>query len=78
MICRRSTPLFALPEDEEKAIEMAAFLLAQGADPGIKGGNGLTAEEALRRHGRDEVADFLPDERTKHARGQTEHRDRRS
>jgi hypothetical protein len=57
------TPLFVLPADEAQAMEMAAFLLAHGADPNIKNPeDGLTAEQGLRRHGLIELADFLRDE----------------
>ena len=54
-------PLFMLPtQHEEDAIEMAAFLLAHGADPNIRDStNGLTAEEAWRKHGLIELAEFL-------------------
>lgn len=52
------TPLFVLPADEDDAIEMAAFLLAHGADPKITNREGMTAEQALRQHGLIEVADF--------------------
>jgi CRP/FNR family cyclic AMP-dependent transcriptional regulator len=46
------TPLFVLPADGDEAIEMAALLLAHGADPKIKDSEGLTAEQGLRKHGR--------------------------
>jgi hypothetical protein len=61
------TPLFVLPADEDKAIEMAAFLLAHGADPNIRGEDGMTAEQGLRQHGRIDVADFLRDESARRA-----------
>ncbi len=52
------TPLFALPGDEDEAIEMATFLLAHGADPAIEV-KGQTAEAAYRKDGRLEIADLL-------------------
>lgn len=54
------TPLFTLPPDEADAMELAAFLLDRGADPIIRDSvDGLTAEEAWRRNGFVELADFL-------------------
>ncbi|HET7447537.1 MAG TPA: ankyrin repeat domain-containing protein, partial [Methyloceanibacter sp.] len=55
------TPLFALPEDDDRALYMAAFLLAHGADLGTRNDEGLTAEDEFRRSGRFDVADFLHD-----------------
>lgn len=52
-------PLFVLPPDEQAAIDMASFLLAHGADRRLKNSNGETAEEAFRRRGLFELADFL-------------------
>jgi len=49
---------------------MAAFLLDRGADPNISDpGDGLTAEEGLRRHGLIDLADFLHDASAKRRRG---------
>lgn len=63
------TPLFALPADDEEAMEMATFLLDHGADPNIRQStNGLTAEEDLRKHGRIEIADFLRERRAERNR----------
>ncbi|WP_421999227.1 ankyrin repeat domain-containing protein [Reyranella sp.] len=54
------TPLFALPPNEDDAMEMAAFLLDRGADPEIRdAAGGLTAEEGFRKRGMIELADFL-------------------
>jgi uncharacterized protein len=55
------TPLFALPENDDEALDMAAFLLASGADLGVRNEEGLTAEDEFRRSGRFDVADFLHD-----------------
>jgi uncharacterized protein len=53
-------PLFFLPADEDQAADMAAFLLDHGADPTLRDPqDGLTAEDALRKHGLIELADFL-------------------
>ncbi|HEV7632769.1 MAG TPA: ankyrin repeat domain-containing protein [Steroidobacteraceae bacterium] len=54
-----NTPLFALPNDEDEAAGMAAFLLAHGADPGIRNKEGLTPEEAARRRGLIDAADLM-------------------
>jgi len=56
------TPLFCLPGSDDEAMDMAAFLLAHGADPDIRNGDGVTAEQMFRQHGREELADFLHDE----------------
>jgi ankyrin repeat protein len=54
-----ATPLFDLPDDEEEAVEMAAVLLAHGADPQIRNKDGLTAEEAARERGLFDAADLM-------------------
>jgi uncharacterized protein len=64
------TPLFVLPEKDDEALDMAAFLLARGADLKIRNRDGLTAEEIFRKQGRDEIADFLQDESLRRASGQ--------
>ena len=56
------TPLFVLPENDDEALDMAAFLLAHGADREIRNEDGRTAEEIFRGQGREEVADFLREE----------------
>lgn len=53
------TPLFCLPDDEEDAVEMAALLLAHGADPKVMSKEGLTAEQAARRRGLIDAADLM-------------------
>jgi hypothetical protein len=45
------TPLLGLPAGEEEAVEMAAFLLARGADLGFQNRPRLTAEEAFCENG---------------------------
>jgi ankyrin repeat protein len=54
-----STPLFALPDDEGEAHEMAAFLLDHGADPGIADNDGRTAKEVARARGLLDAAELL-------------------
>jgi ankyrin repeat protein len=54
-----ATSLFDLPDDEEEAVEMAAVLLAHGADPQIRNKDGLTAEEAARKRGLIDAADLM-------------------
>jgi len=41
---------------------MLSLFLARGADLGIRGGGGLTVEDAFRRTGRLEIADCLHNE----------------
>ena len=53
------TPLFALPDDEDEAVDMATFLLSHGADPSIRNDAGMTAEESQRQAGLVDIADFL-------------------
>jgi ankyrin repeat protein len=54
-----ATPLFTLPDDEEQALEMAAFLLEHGADPGITNNAGQTAREVTRTRGLLDAAELL-------------------
>ncbi|TWT15731.1 ankyrin repeat domain-containing protein [Reyranella sp. CPCC 100927] len=53
------TPLFALPDDEDQAVRMTEFLMAQGADPTIRNSEGLTAEQAARQRGLTDAADLM-------------------
>jgi len=53
------TPLFCLPDDEDRAIEVTELLLAFGADPSAKNKDGVTAEEAAQRRGMTDVADLM-------------------
>ena len=56
----QSTPLFWLPDDEAKAMEIARMLLANGADPSFRRKqDGLTAGELAARRGMEEVAVLL-------------------
>ena len=51
--------LFALPDDEDAAVEAAALMLARGADPNASDKNGLASAESARRRGLDEAADLI-------------------
>lgn len=52
-----STPLFWLPEDEDKAVELVGLFLSYGADPKFRRkGDGLTAADIARRRGLNEAA----------------------
>jgi len=54
-------PLFMLPDDEQGALDMARFLLAQGADRLARNKEGLTAGTLARRRGMDSLATLLGD-----------------
>ena len=54
-----NTLLYALPDDEEKAAEMATLLLTQGADPGVINNEGITAEQSARKRGLIAAADII-------------------
>jgi uncharacterized protein len=51
-----STPLWWLPDDEERALVLADLLIAAGADPAAKNGSGRTAADWARRRGMFAVA----------------------
>ena len=53
------TPLFALPDPEATALDMARFLLEHGADPGLRDKTGATPADAARKRGLDAVAELL-------------------
>jgi uncharacterized protein len=50
---------FSLPEDEDRALEIAELLLASGADPDITNKDGITAIEYAEKQGLDGVVDAL-------------------
>lgn len=52
-------PLFALPDNDERALEVAEILLAAGADPTARGAQGLTPAQAALRRGLPETAALL-------------------
>ena len=51
--------LFCLPDDEEKAVEVAELLLQFGADPGFRNPLGQTPAQTARRRGLDDAAELL-------------------
>ncbi|MGA0601232.1 ankyrin repeat domain-containing protein [Caulobacter sp. KR2-114] len=53
--------LFCLPDDEDRAVEVAELLLAHGADPAFRNPLGLTPAQAARRRGLDEAAAVIED-----------------
>jgi ankyrin repeat protein len=55
------TALFCLPEDEEKAVEVAELLLSFGADPAFRNPLGQTPAQVARRRGLEEAAALLED-----------------
>jgi ankyrin repeat protein len=55
------SPLFYLPEDEEKAVEIVELLLAFGCDPTSRNSQAQTPAEAARRRGLDDAAALLED-----------------
>src|SRR5438046_2498304 len=50
------TPLWRLPDDEAKAMDIVELLLAAGADPSAKTKDGRTAADWARRRGMHDVA----------------------
>ena len=50
------TPLWWLPDDEAKAMQIVELLLAAGADPSAKSKDGGTAADWARRRGMHDVA----------------------
>jgi uncharacterized protein len=53
------TPLFALPDDEDDAADMAALLLDHGADPELRDRAGQSAEQVARKRGLMDAADLM-------------------
>jgi ankyrin repeat protein len=54
-----ATPLWWLPDDEQRALQIVELLLAAGADPSAKSQAGGTAAEWARRRGMNDVAERL-------------------
>jgi ankyrin repeat protein len=52
-------PLFALPDEDERAVEVAELLLSFGADPAVKSAAGLTPAQAASQRGLEEAAELL-------------------
>jgi hypothetical protein len=60
------TPLWWLPDDEPRAIQIAQLLMANGADPSRKSSAGSTAADWATKRGMLELARILtPGERSK-------------
>jgi ankyrin repeat protein len=62
LACRPSrgeAPLFALPDDDERAVEVVELLLAFGADPSVKTAAGFTPALAARKRGLEEATEIL-------------------
>ena len=56
----QTTPLFWLPEDEHKALEIAKLLVEHGADANFRSSkDGSTAADVARKRGMRQVAEFL-------------------
>jgi ankyrin repeat protein len=53
--------LFCLPDDEEKAVEIAELLLSFGADPTFRNPLGQTSAQVARRRGLDDAPALLED-----------------
>jgi ankyrin repeat protein len=53
------TPLMSLPDDEARACQIVELFLANGADPTVRNGDGLTAADLARKRGLNEVAALL-------------------
>ena len=58
---RGEPPLFALPDEEGAAVDVAELLLSFGADPRVRNAAGLTPAEAARRRGLEDAAALLAD-----------------
>lgn len=53
------TPLMWLPDDDDRAMQIARLLLAHGADPALRNKQGETAADRARQRGLDEIAVLL-------------------
>ena len=53
------TPLFSLPDDEDRAAEIVELFLAHGADPSFRRRDGTTAAQIARARGLDAAAELL-------------------
>jgi ankyrin repeat protein len=59
IVADQSTPLMWLPDDEGRALEIVTLLLAHGADPAIRNGQGKTAADIAERRGLFDIARVL-------------------
>lgn len=53
------TPLFCLPEDEDRAVQAVSILLAHGADPTVENAQGRTPAVVARSLGLDDAAELM-------------------
>jgi ankyrin repeat protein len=53
------TPLFCLPEDDDRAVEIVELFLAHGIDPTIRNSSGQTAADCASKRDLDAAADLL-------------------
>jgi uncharacterized protein len=53
------TPLFCLPEDDDRAVEIVELLLAHGTDPTIRNSEGATAADCARKRGLDDAGELI-------------------
>jgi uncharacterized protein len=58
-IHEREPPLFCLPDDEDKAVELAELLISFGAGTNVRNTEGLTPGEAARKRGLEDAAALL-------------------
>jgi ankyrin repeat protein len=58
---RGAPPLFALPDEESAAVDVAELLLSFGADARVRNAEGLTPAEAARRRGLEDAAALIAD-----------------
>jgi len=63
--------LFCLPDDEEKALEVAELLVSFGADPTFRNPLGQTPAQAARRRGLDDAAALLEDAESERNKSRT-------
>ena len=53
------TPLFCLPEDGDRAVEIVELLLTHGTDPTIRNRDGATAADCARKLGLDDAGELI-------------------
>ncbi len=58
-IREKETPLFRLPDEEDRAVEVVELLRAHGADPAIRNASGQTAADCAEKRGLEDAADLL-------------------
>ena len=58
---RGEPPLFALPDDDSAAVDVAELLLSFGADPRVTNARGLTPHQAAHRRGLEDASALIAD-----------------